>query len=245
MSQPLIETINRKYMKGAHKAMRPVDASSIVLMDRSGPEPRLLMGKRNPAAKFMPGFFVFPGGRTEKHDGDVPHAGSLSADDMRRLGQFVTRPSARRLRGLALGAIRETFEETGLQISVPATGPIAPQADASWAAFLANGQLPNLDGVMFIARAITPPGRPRRFDTRFFALDISGIADVSTVKPTPDSELVELRWVTLDEALNVESAEITQIILGELRRLIAVDFAPDAPRPFFRARHKKFQRIGL
>ena len=68
MSKPLIETINRKYMtppKGMPKLV-PVDASSIVLVDRSGEAPRILMGKRNPAAKFMPGFFVFPGGRREE-----------------------------------------------------------------------------------------------------------------------------------------------------------------------------------
>ena len=245
MSEPLIETITRKYMKGPHKAVRPVDASSIILMDMSAAQPRVLMGKRNPAAKFMPGVFVFPGGRVEKGDGDVPHAGSLSADDMRRLGQFVTRPTLRRLRGLALGAIRETFEETGLRISTPATAPVAPQSDSSWAAFLATGELPNLDGLMFLARAITPPGRPRRFDTRFFAIDVSSITDVSTVKPTPESELVELRWVTLDEAMTLDVVEITQIILEALRRVMAANLAPEAARPFFRARHRKFERIAL
>lgn len=245
MSKPLIETIERKYMKGPHKAMRPVDASSIALLDRRGGTPRVLMGKRNPAAKFMPGFFVFPGGRVEKTDGDAPHSGSLTAEDVHRLSQFVTRPTMRRIRGLALGAIRETFEEAGFRLGVPATGPLPENPDPNWSDFLANGTVPSLDGIQFFARAITPPGGPRRFDTRFFFIDVTEFADLSTVKPTPDSELVELRWVTLDEAPKLESAEITQIILTELHRLVLADFAPDLPRPLFRARHAKFERIAL
>lgn len=245
MSQPLIETINRLYMKGTHKAVRPVDASSMILLDRRGNVPRFLMGKRNPAAKFMPGVFVFPGGRIEKSDGDAPHAGSLSSADMARMGRMAGRMTARRLRSLALGAIRETFEETGFRLAVPASGPLPAVADPSWAEFLAAGVVPNLDGVLFFARAVTPPGRPRRFDTRFFVVDVTDIADLSTVRPTPESELVELKWVSLEEAETIETVEITQIILTELKRFVLAELAPDLPRPFFRAWHGKFQRIAL
>ncbi|MCA0425231.1 MAG: NUDIX hydrolase [Proteobacteria bacterium] len=245
MTDTLIETITRNYIKGTHKASRPVDASSMVLINWRGTEPRILMGKRNPAAKFMPGFFVFPGGRIEREDGDAPHAGSLSEADMARLARFVSRPTERRLRGIALGAIRETFEETGFRLAVPASDAPAPMTDPSWVEFLSNGTVPTLDGVLYFARAITPPGRSRRFDTRFFVVDISGFDDLSTVRPTPDSELVELRWVTLDEAMKVEAAEITQIILGELKAFIQAGCAPEAVRPFFRAWHGKFQRISL
>ena len=98
MTQALIETINRKYIKGSHPTTKPRDASSIIMIDRRGAEPTILMGKRNPAAKFMPGVFVFPGGRVEKCDADMPHAGALDSSDLERMKMFVTRPTDRRIK---------------------------------------------------------------------------------------------------------------------------------------------------
>lgn len=245
MTDALIEIIERKYIKGQHKTVRPVDASSLVLMDGRGATPKVLMGKRNPAAKFMPGFFVFPGGRVEKSDADVLHAGHLRDVDVARLNQFVTRPSARRIRALALAAIRETFEETGLRLGVASERAKDANVSGDWAEFLSNGQIPTLEGLIYAARAITPPGRPRRFDTRFFVRDVSDLPALTTIRPTPDSELVELVWVDVETACTLESAEITQIILGEIRALAEKRFDETLKRPFFRARHKRFERIGL
>lgn len=247
MTDSLIRTIERTYIKPAKGATRlkPVDASSIVLIDRRHGAPRILMGRRNPAAKFMPGFFVFPGGRREKADARAPHAGSLDARDIVRLRKFTARPTLTRLNGLALGALRETFEETGLRIGVPAISPATLPEGSPWAEFCAGGMVPTLDGLRFFARAITPPGRPRRFDTRFFLREVGGIVDLTTLRPTPDSELVELRWVTLDEAAELESAEITQIILGELKALLDGNMDEALSRPLFRAHYKTFQRLSL
>lgn len=245
MAEPLAEIIQRKYAKGPHKAMRPMDAASIILVDRRGKVPKILMGKRNPAARFMPGFFVFPGGRVEPGDTTVPHVGGLGERDHARLAAFVTRPSRRRSTGLALSALRETFEETGLRVGAADPRAATVAVAEGWKDFVAGGLLPSLDGVTFVARAITPPGRPRRFDTRFFACDVSNLADLSTVRPTPDSELVELNWFTIAQAQALESAEITQIILEELLKLHQGGFSPDLKRPLYRMRHGKFERIGL
>ena len=77
---------------------------------------------------------------------------------------------------LALAAIRETFEETGLAIGVGGHGaPESPPAGA-WTRFAATGVTPALDAIDFLARAITPPGRPRRFDARFLIADARFIA---------------------------------------------------------------------
>jgi len=245
MSQPLIEIINRKYVNNTPgtRAPRPVDASSIVLIDRRSGEPRFLMGKRNPAARFMPGFFVFPGGRVEKGDADVPYSGSLDAHDLGRLMRFVTRPTERRMRGLALAAIRELFEETGLRLSVQTSEPPRPSGNPVWAEFEAGGHIPTLDGLRLLARAVTPPGRPRRFDTRFFVRDMNGDADLTTIRPTPDSELVELRWVTFGEAATLDSAEITQMILSDLKVQVETGMPIDQPRPYYRLRHRRFERV--
>lgn len=245
MSQPLVEVIQRNYAKGSHKAMRPVDASSIMLVDRSGKHARVLMGKRNPAAKFMPGYFVFPGGRVETGDAGVPHVGALAQSDIDRLATHTTRPTHRRLTGLALAAIRETFEETGLRLGVADARAASALVPEDWREFIETGMLPSLEGMQFMARAITPPGRSRRFDTRFFTADVTGRADMNTIRPTPESELVELVWVTFEDALKLESAEITQIILGEVRKLADAGFPQDMRRPFYRMRHKRFERIAL
>ena len=245
MSSPLIEIIQRKYVRGTHPAMKPKDAASMILIDSRGIVPKVLMGKRNPAAKFMPGFYVFPGGRLEKGDGDAPHQGALPPQDIERLRKFTQRPTERRMRALALAAIRETFEETGLRIGAPSDESGAGAAPEGWAEFLAGGRTPTLEGVRFIGRAITPPGRNRRFDTRFFLRDVSRLEDLKTVKPTPDSELVDLVWVPINDAGAIEAVEITHIILGELRKLIAGGFAESLSRPMFRMRNGKFERIAL
>lgn len=245
MTETLIETINRKYVKGSHPTTKPKDASSIVLIDRRGKVPAILMGKRNPAAKFMPGVFVFPGGRVETADADVPHAGSLDAGDLIRMKKYVTRPTDRRMRGLALAAIRETFEETGLHLGVKAREPVSVPDGHPWHEFLATGDVPTLDGLHFFARAITPPGRPRRFDTRFFVRDITDVPNHTMIRPTPESELVELIWVPITEADGLETVEITRIILGELAKQVQTNFDKSQHRPFYRARYKRFERVQI
>lgn len=245
MSKPLIEIINRKFVNNTpgKRAVKPVDASSIVLIDRRSGTPRFLMGRRNPAAKFMPGVFVFPGGRVEKTDADVPYAGSLDAHDLNRMMQYVTRPTERRMRGLALAAIRELFEETGLRLAVKTSEPPRMAHDPSWAEFEAGGYIPDLDGLRLLARAVTPPGRPRRFDTRFFVREIAEGTDLTTIRPTPDSELVELCWVGFDDVKNIDTVEITQLILSDLKVQVEAGLPIDQPRPYYRLRHRRFERV--
>src|SRR5262249_61901383 len=84
-------------------------------------------------------------------------------------------PSVARARALALAAVRETCEEAGLLIGTPLGAGALPKA-ANWRAFFATGYRPALGRLTFFARAITPPGRPRRFDSRFFSVDSEAIA---------------------------------------------------------------------
>src|SRR5438876_9282313 len=93
--------------------VRPKDAATLILVDRSGRVPKVLLGKRHHGHKFMPGKFVFPGGRVESHDRMMPVASSLNPHAEKKLMRRVVRPSAGKARGLALAAIRETFDETG------------------------------------------------------------------------------------------------------------------------------------
>jgi 8-oxo-dGTP pyrophosphatase MutT (NUDIX family) len=146
--------------------------------------------------------------------------------------------TAQRARALAVAAIRETFEETGLLLAKPLAGG-APKEDygAHWQGFLDQGLAPALDCLDLIARAVTPPGRPRRFNARFFmarAEDTSGEIRHS-------SEMGDVRWVKLNEARELPLPTITGLILGEIGRLIKEP--PDRKKqrkiPLFITVHRK------
>ena len=119
----------------------------------------------------MPGKFVFPGGRVEPEDRRMSAAGALDPHVEAKLNARVRRPSPHFARALALAAIRETFEETGLAIGVADYGAPENPPPGAWTRFAATGVYPTLDAIDFLARAITPPGRPRRFDARFLIAD--------------------------------------------------------------------------
>lgn len=224
--------------------LRPADAATLVLLDRSGKKPRVLLGLRHARQKFMPAKFVFPGGRVDACDRRMPAYGALDAESGRRLEARVVRPSPTRSRALALAAIRETFEETGLLLGTrEAGGPPAP-LPAGWGPFGNAGIFPSLEALSFIARAVTPPRRPRRFDTRFFMADIRDVADQVPGMVGPESELTELRWLTLDDAKAADIPAITHTVLEEVERRLE----PGGHRravPFYYMRGGTFRRETL
>ena len=97
----------------------------------------------------------------------------------------------------------------------------------------------------FIARAITPPGRSRRFDARFFVADVDAIAHRIEGVVGPDSELDELVWVPIAETKGIDLPPITQIVLGDLARRVDSGFDPAAPVPFYRTLQRKVVRQML
>ena len=167
---------------------------------------------------FMPGGFVFPGGRVDPTDRLMPVGAPLDPRAEQKLMLHMRRPSAAKARGLALAAIRETFEETGLLLGAKAS-EMPRQPAGAWAAFAEAGIHPDLSTVHFIARAITPPRRQRRYDTRFFTADASAIAHRIEGKVGADAELVELVWLPLDGIKErIELLAITEIVLLDLQK---------------------------
>jgi 8-oxo-dGTP pyrophosphatase MutT (NUDIX family) len=155
----------------------------------------------------------------------------------------VTRPSTQRCRALALAAIRETFEETGLLLGTKDYGsPDKVPAGSAWTGFQERGVFPDLEALHFIGRAITPPKRVRRFDTRFFAVDRTAIADEVEGVVGPESELVELTWVTIAQAKTLDLPPITTVILGELEARTEAGFSHRLPVPFFHQQRGRFVR---
>ncbi len=221
---------------------KPKDAATLIVIDRRGRSPKVLMGKRRHDLKFMPGKFVFPGGRIEAQDRKMPALGTLEPPVEAALVARTVRPSRSRGRALALTAIRETYEETGLMIGRRADSMPAGPASGSWAPFFEKGILPDLGAIQFVGRAITPPRRPKRFDTRFFAIDREAIAREEPGFVGPDKELVELVWVEVEEATKLDLPPITVVMLEELERRAEEGFAHDLPVPFYYERQKRFVR---
>jgi 8-oxo-dGTP pyrophosphatase MutT (NUDIX family) len=222
--------------------LRPRDAATLIVIDRRGREPKVLMGRRHPRLTFMPGQFVFPGGRIEEGDRRMPAFGSLHPRAEDALNKRVARPSAGRGRALALAAVRETFEETGLLIGTREYGPPEAAPDGPWARFHEHAVMPDLDAMALVARAITPPRRPRRYDTRFFAVDRAAVAAEVAGLTGPDSELVDLVWVSLADAAGLNCPTITHVILEELRDRLAAGFSQDLPIPFYYEQRGRFVR---
>jgi len=227
--------------------VRPKDAATLILVDRSGPVPKVLLGKRHQRHKFMPGRYVFPGGRVDPVDKLMPVARALDAHIEAHLMKRLQRPSAAKARALALAAIRETFEETGLILGVRSndsakvpSGPKIPSGP--WSSFAAAGILPDLSTLRFIGRAITPPGRPRRFDARFFTADANAIAHRIEGVTGPDAELTELVWMSLAEAKQLDMPAVTGVMMEELDARIADGFGHDLPVPFYSMPHGHFRR---
>ncbi len=209
---------------------RPVLSASLILIDGSGAQPRVLMGKRHPGDRFMPDKFVFPGGCVAPHDKRMNVAGMLPELVEMRLAKVG--PAYSLPRALALAAIRETCEETGLMIAERDCGePENPPG--SWRDFAAHGY-PDLEPLHFIARATTPPRLPRRYDTVFLAADSSAVTHKVEGMVGPDRELVETAWVTLKEAFDLELAVITRVVLYELEKRLAAGMSHFLPAPWYR-----------
>jgi 8-oxo-dGTP pyrophosphatase MutT (NUDIX family) len=219
----------------------PRDAATIMLIDRAGPQPKVLLGRRHAGHKFMPGKFVFPGGRIEAQDRNMQAATELHPDTQAKLLERVAEPSAELARGFALAAVREMAEETGLLLGTKkAEAPKAPADD--WAPFTEAKIYPELAQMHFIARAITPPKRPKRFDTRFFTADATLIAHKIEGVVGKSSELVELVWIPIEDAKQLDIPTITGVILEELATRVAAGMAHSLPVPFYFMQDQKFFR---
>ncbi len=187
-------------------------ATVIMLRDKSS-DPKILMGQRGASAAFMPNKFVFPGGALDDSDHLVSLAAPLGDQCMARLR---TKTATDLAEPLILAAIREVWEETGLLIGQPsdqAKDQIVPE---NWQSFFANGVLPSGAGMRFVFRAVTPPGRPRRFDARFFLLDAEQIVGDADDFSHACDELSHLEWIPIAKARGYDLPFITEVVLAEV-----------------------------
>ncbi|MCO5131275.1 MAG: NUDIX hydrolase [Xanthobacteraceae bacterium] len=217
-----------------HPYRRPRDAATLILIDRSHARPRVLVGRRHDNVVFMPGKYVFPGGSVDKTDNRVPVAAPIPRELEINLMKGSPRTEPSRARSLAIAAIREACEETGLCLGCKRDDPATRRLNGVWQPFADAGLLPDPSGLFLIARAITPPGRVRRFDTRFFTADASAIAHRVEGVVHADAELVELVWVEIGSEPLAAAHVMTKQVLHQLdRRLATGPLRHDTPVPFF------------
>ncbi len=216
------------------------DAATVIVMrERSGDDPSVLMGQRGKTAAFMPGKFVFPGGAVDPADHDVALVRGLAEPCRTRLTEQAAPNIAP---ALAVAAIRELWEETGLVIGRLGTWPGPPP---DWVSYAATGHLPDASGLSFVFRAITPPGRPRRFDARFFLADVGAIRGSADDFSRASDELSHLQWIPLSKVRGFDLPFITQVVLAEIGASGRTQ-DPPATVPFFNNNDEGslFQRLG-
>lgn len=167
------------------------------------------MGRRPATARFMPGVYVFPGGRAAPAD-RLRWCVEMQSDGGMRASAHA----------LARAAIRETYEETGLLLARPGRHAeehpvrLAPLEEAC----LTRGLCPAIDALTYVGRAITPRQSPIRFNTRFFVAD-GRLAQGVLVG---NGELDDLAWRAIDDCLSaLPIADVTRFMLERALKIHA------------------------
>ena len=192
-------------------------AATVILVRDVGPTYEILMLRRTSRAAFAGGMYVFPGGRVDADDHlhrfDAVSTGPTAAQAPQRsaLGHDW--------RGYWIAAIRECFEEAGVLLAYGEDGMWLDDISDDLAARLDDYRVQvhdhtlsldqmceresvslALDRVHYLERWVTPAGRPRRFDTRFFVAE----APTGQTGRHDDTETVDSVWISPTEALRAQ-----------------------------------------
>ena len=222
---PPRDSIETKTRTRHQQAVRPRDAATLILHRIGTGGHEVLMGRRPQASRFMPGVYVFPGGAVEVGDKSVRPATALSQSVTLSL---KVAGSVARARALAVSAVRETFEETGLMLAAPGDPQLA--VDPTWKLWGELGLAPDLGALDLVGRAITPASRSIRFHARFF------IASGESLRGTigGDGELEDISWVPLRETHGLPLAGPQIFFIEQLRQVLQGN--SDARRPLLSQR---------
>mgnify|MGYP002817480895 CR=1 FL=1 len=193
------------------------------------------MGRRGSSAPFKPGVYVFPGGVTERTDFMVRPRNSLSSGIAQHL---AVANSQRFANALAMTAIRETFEETGLLFGSP-DGDIGPVDHQSWKIFREKQLSPDLRLLDYLGRAITPSDQHLRFHARFFATSHQNLQGTLTT----DEELEDLDWVKLSGPHEKEMMIVQKAMLAILAKSLSGARTAPARLIFNRRRKNRVKTV--
>lgn len=210
----------------------PRDAATLILLREQDGAPLVLMGKRHRKHAFIPDAYVFPGGGLDLSDASVPAHGTLSDAEVSRMDVDGDHGKAQ---ALALTALRETAEETGLVLGTPGVLPDTSQTRDpanGWSHYRAHGLMPDIAPVHYFGRAITGPWSPIRFHARFFIVALTPNQTLAG-DLGGSGELLDLQWISVARAMaELPIVDVTEFMLGEILRTWPTPEAP-APRPLF------------
>jgi 8-oxo-dGTP pyrophosphatase MutT (NUDIX family) len=178
------------------KTVRARHAASLLVWRAAADATEILMGMRGARHRFMPNRLVFPGGAVDPADFSASFATGLSD---RTAAALHHNANAKLAHALGIAAARELHEETGLSLGSP----------------------PMLDGLDYLARAVTPTDSPIRFNARFFCISAARVTGVLG----GDGELDNLRFYDMAEALALELAAPTRRMLEQLRAWLVMNEA--------------------
>ena len=188
-------------------------AATVIIAREATPQYEIFMLRRTNAAAFAGGMYVFPGGRADEHDGSSDYQGLYQEPAPYQSGQQAALGGE--WQRYWLTGIRETFEESGFMLAYDETGDVLSYDEVSHLRFhdyraalhagdITLAQICNqekltlaIDLIHFFNRWITPPGRPRRFDTRFFIT----AAPPSQTGVHDGFETVDSLWISPSQAL--------------------------------------------
>ncbi len=183
---------------------RPRDAASVILVRGNAHRPEILMGRRRSKATFLPGVYVFPGGRVDSSDRQAARAGfelKRETETALRRHSRISNPVM-----LAIAGLRETWEETGLLVARKGLRHKGLPDSPFWQTLADHDVEPDVAALDFVMRALTPTISRKRFNTRFFMLDASDVAG----HLLQDGELVELQWFDAEKIGELETIDVTK-----------------------------------
>lgn len=221
-----------------HPPAAPRPSSTLALLRKGKSGLEVLFLKRSPRSGFIPGAWVFPGGTVDKEDGDATLLPRLQGITPEGAGNRLD-PVGREPPAIAywVAALRETFEETGVLLR---QDPMDGKACGKAARILARSRLLagevdftevlealdiSLDAgaLAYIGHWLTPECEPRRYDTRFFAAELKGDAEVIP----HEREMVDSLWITPADALSRNSKGTFPLVLPTMVTLEELEPFPN------------------
>jgi recombination protein RecT len=183
-------------------AAEPKPAATAVLVRDGNDGPEILLLKRHRSSGFVPGAYVFPGGRVDPGDDDPAL--------LELLGPVPRGAEAK----YWLAVVREVFEETGVLLARSGDGAVCRDATADarlaeWRSALLDdgavlldllrdiGAAPDISRMVYCSHWITPVAEPKRYDTRFFLAELPAGCNESI----DAREMSDAVWFTATEAL--------------------------------------------
>ena len=213
----------------ASTEIRP--AATLILARPAAESFEIMMLKRTTKAAFASGMYVFPGGTIDASDSDPALAPYIAEPRDNQHAQIAA--LGEDWLGAYVAAIRETFEEAGILMAKHANGSwvtLPSKTIAETRKSLHQGELSMADlcraydarlainELNFYNRWTTPPGRPRRFDTRFFV----GVAPPMAEGVEDGEETTDAVWITPIRALEEHRAGRFDLMSVTVKQLSAL-----------------------